>query len=121
MWWHAGTGRFTTFVRDNYPYATLTVSDLSPFYLEKAREELMYWEAPNRSTSRRTGLLLQHLLWLDLFCFHVLQVPTTGVLCKFDSHRSLCHTSLFCTARQNRTYRFWWMEQILLLGPNSGN
>lgn len=56
----AGTGRFSAFMRDNYPYATLTVSELSPFYLEKAREELQYWEAPNTSTSRSTGELLRH-------------------------------------------------------------
>jgi ubiquinone/menaquinone biosynthesis C-methylase UbiE len=40
----AGTGRFATFFRDNYPRANLTVSDLSPFYLEKARENMAYWE-----------------------------------------------------------------------------
>lgn len=39
----AGTGRFATFVRDNFPQAEMTVSDLSPFYLEKARENDSYW------------------------------------------------------------------------------
>jgi ubiquinone/menaquinone biosynthesis C-methylase UbiE len=40
----AGTGRFATFFRDNYTHANLTVTDLSPFYLEKAKENMVYWE-----------------------------------------------------------------------------
>ena len=39
----AGTGRFATFVRDNFPDADITLADLSPFYLEKARENDQYW------------------------------------------------------------------------------
>merc|ERR1719235_1034716 len=39
----AGTGRFATFIRDNHPTAHMTVSDLSPFYLEAARENDEYW------------------------------------------------------------------------------
>jgi ubiquinone/menaquinone biosynthesis C-methylase UbiE len=39
----AGTGRFHTFIRDNYPRARSTVSDLSPFYLERARENMRAW------------------------------------------------------------------------------
>ena len=38
-----GTGRFATFVRDNFPAADVTCVDLSPFYLEKARENDDYW------------------------------------------------------------------------------
>ena len=38
-----GTGRFMTFVRDNLPEMDVTYSDLSPFYLEKARENNKYW------------------------------------------------------------------------------
>lgn len=38
-----GTGRFATFLRDNLPEAHVTVSDLSPYYLEKARENDRYW------------------------------------------------------------------------------
>lgn len=49
----AGTGRFATFMRDNYPYATFTVSDLSPFYLEKARENMQYWEQKNSSKASK--------------------------------------------------------------------
>ena len=40
----AGTGRLATFVRDNYPEAHLTVSDLSPFYLQQARETVAHWQ-----------------------------------------------------------------------------
>lgn len=39
-----GTGRVATFLRDNLPAsAELTAVDLSPFYLEKARENDAYW------------------------------------------------------------------------------
>eukprot|EP00746_Dinoflagellata_sp_MGD_P002428 gnl/MRDRNA2_/MRDRNA2_104721_c0_seq1.p1 gnl/MRDRNA2_/MRDRNA2_104721_c0~~gnl/MRDRNA2_/MRDRNA2_104721_c0_seq1.p1 ORF type:complete len:567 (-),score=100.23 gnl/MRDRNA2_/MRDRNA2_104721_c0_seq1:115-1815(-) len=38
-----GTGRFGTFIRDNHPTAELTLVDLSPFYLEAARENDEYW------------------------------------------------------------------------------
>eukprot|EP00747_Dinoflagellata_sp_TGD_P033124 gnl/TRDRNA2_/TRDRNA2_136405_c0_seq1.p1 gnl/TRDRNA2_/TRDRNA2_136405_c0~~gnl/TRDRNA2_/TRDRNA2_136405_c0_seq1.p1 ORF type:complete len:569 (-),score=98.26 gnl/TRDRNA2_/TRDRNA2_136405_c0_seq1:100-1806(-) len=38
-----GTGRFATFMRDNHPDAQLTLVDLSPFYLEAARENDDYW------------------------------------------------------------------------------
>lgn len=40
----AGTGRFATFTRDNWPEADYVISDLSPFYLQKARENMSYWE-----------------------------------------------------------------------------
>jgi len=38
-----GTGRFATFTRDNFPKADMTLTDLSPFYLEKARQHDQYW------------------------------------------------------------------------------
>lgn len=40
-----GTGRFATFTRDNFPQAHLTLTDLSPFYLEKARANEAYWRS----------------------------------------------------------------------------
>lgn len=46
----SGTGRFATFLKDNYPSLNLTVSDLSPFYLAEARKNMDYWKrmrAPN--------------------------------------------------------------------------
>lgn len=39
-----GTGRFATFVKDNYPTIDLTLTDLSPFYLQEARANLAYWK-----------------------------------------------------------------------------
>ena len=38
-----GTGRFATFVRDNLPSCEMTAVDLSPFYLDAARENDAYW------------------------------------------------------------------------------
>lgn len=40
-----GTGRVNTFIRDNWPTMSMTVSDLSPFYLEEARKNNQYWES----------------------------------------------------------------------------
>ena len=53
----AGTGRFATFVRDNYPHATLTVSDLSPFYLQEAHNSMRYWEQQTPLRARQ-GVLV---------------------------------------------------------------
>ncbi|GAB4819943.1 hypothetical protein N2152v2_006989 [Parachlorella kessleri] len=39
-----GTGRFATFVKDNYPTMDLTLLDLSPFYLAEARNNMAYWK-----------------------------------------------------------------------------
>ena len=38
-----GTGRFATFTRDNFRSTLVTLTDLSPFYLEKARRNDAYW------------------------------------------------------------------------------
>ena len=38
-----GTGRLSTFVRDTFPAAKVTLTDLSPFYLEKAKANDDYW------------------------------------------------------------------------------
>jgi ubiquinone/menaquinone biosynthesis C-methylase UbiE len=38
-----GTGRFATFTRDNFRSTNVTLTDLSPFYLEKARRNDEYW------------------------------------------------------------------------------
>lgn len=56
----AGTGRLATFVHDNFPMAKLTVSDLSPFYLEKARDWMEHWQSTkgaNTSNSRPVSFL----------------------------------------------------------------
>lgn len=38
-----GTGRFATFTRDNFRSTNVTMVDLSPFYMEKARRNDEYW------------------------------------------------------------------------------
>ena len=43
-----GTGRFLSFVKDNYPRLPVTALDLSPAYVEQARETLKPWR---RSTA----------------------------------------------------------------------
>ncbi len=43
----AGTGRFHTFIKDNYPSMRTTCSDLSPYYLAEARENVEYFDEYN--------------------------------------------------------------------------
>ena len=38
-----GTGRFLTFVKDNYPRLAVTALDVSPYYLDEARRNLLPW------------------------------------------------------------------------------
>ncbi|KAL0033417.1 hypothetical protein WJX77_008683 [Trebouxia sp. C0004] len=38
-----GTGRFATFVKDNYPRMSYTALDLSPYYLYEARTNIKQW------------------------------------------------------------------------------
>ncbi|DBB02563.1 TPA: hypothetical protein ACH3X3_011548 [Trebouxia sp. C0006] len=38
-----GTGRFATFVKDNYPHMDYTALDLSPYYLYEARSNIKEW------------------------------------------------------------------------------
>ncbi len=38
-----GTGRFLTFVKDNYPRLAVTALDVSPYYLDEARGNLKHW------------------------------------------------------------------------------
>ena len=49
-----GTGRFLTFVRDNYPKMDVTGLDLSPFYLAEARDNAEYWEKLRRGGETAT-------------------------------------------------------------------
>lgn len=39
-----GTGRFHTFLKDNFPRMQTIASDLSPFYLDAARKNVAYWK-----------------------------------------------------------------------------
>lgn len=51
-----GTGRVMTFVRDNLPLdAEYTALDLSPFYLEKARDNDDYWRKWRLQEEQRQG------------------------------------------------------------------
>lgn len=52
-----GTGRFGTYLRDNYPKIDLTLSDASPFYLQQARENMRYYEkfSPMTRAKARRG------------------------------------------------------------------
>ena len=57
-----GTGRFLTFVRDNYPEMDVTGLDLSPFYLAEARKNGAYWEKlRRRKQSSPAGLVTETL------------------------------------------------------------
>jgi ubiquinone/menaquinone biosynthesis C-methylase UbiE len=38
-----GTGRFLTFIKDNYPRLAVTAVDVSPYYLDEARGNLKHW------------------------------------------------------------------------------
>ena len=50
-----GTGRFGTFIRDNYPTSQLTSVDLSPFYLDAARKNDAYWRSMRASSIGSAG------------------------------------------------------------------
>lgn len=54
-----GTGRFATFIKDNYPDMEMTCLDLSPFYLAKARENLKYWRSKRAPGSLDTDTFIQ--------------------------------------------------------------
>lgn len=49
-----GTGRFATFLRDNFAHIDLTLTDASPFYLEKARKNMRYYEMFSPMTRARS-------------------------------------------------------------------
>lgn len=51
-----GTGRFATFVKDTYPTLDLTLTDLSPFYLEEARGNMKYWKQMRAPTLSLAGV-----------------------------------------------------------------
>lgn len=51
-----GTGRFATFVKDNYPTLDLTLTDLSPFYLQEARNNIKYWKRMRAASLSLSGV-----------------------------------------------------------------
>lgn len=48
-----GTGRLATFTRDEFPTSQMTLVDLSPFYLAKARDNIRYWQDYRGSTAMK--------------------------------------------------------------------
>ena len=57
-----GTGRFHTFLKDNFPTLQTTALDLSPYYLEEARRNEKRWRAarPQRAASSPPTSYLHH-------------------------------------------------------------
>mmetsp|Transcript_23235 Transcript_23235/g.52386 ORF Transcript_23235/g.52386 Transcript_23235/m.52386 type:complete len:560 (+) Transcript_23235:103-1782(+) len=52
-----GTGRLATFARDNFPAMEVALVDLSPYYLEEARQNHEYWEkARGASLTEELGI-----------------------------------------------------------------
>ncbi len=47
-----GTGRVATLVLDNFRHDDYTINDLSPFYRQKVRENVRYWQI-FRGTNRK--------------------------------------------------------------------
>lgn len=56
-----GTGRQNTFIRDNYPKTSMTACDLSPYYVQEARENAKRWEAFHKRESRGSAAGPLHL------------------------------------------------------------
>ncbi|KAI8475763.1 MAG: S-adenosyl-L-methionine-dependent methyltransferase [Monoraphidium minutum] len=50
-----GTGRFHTFIKDNYPAMQTICSDLSPFYLDAARNNVAYWKRARQAATQLGG------------------------------------------------------------------
>ncbi|EIE27631.1 S-adenosyl-L-methionine-dependent methyltransferase [Coccomyxa subellipsoidea C-169] len=60
----SGTGRFATFLKDNYPRMDVTLADLSPYYLQEARKNMRYWadmRAPGQALGGADGAGVSYL------------------------------------------------------------
>ncbi|KAL3130821.1 hypothetical protein ABBQ38_000156 [Trebouxia sp. C0009 RCD-2024] len=51
-----GTGRFATFVKDNYPRMDYTALDLSPYYLYEARNNIKNWHRLRQPNLKMGGV-----------------------------------------------------------------
>ncbi|KAK9815790.1 hypothetical protein WJX72_009506 [[Myrmecia] bisecta] len=51
-----GTGRFATFLKDNWPQMELTALDLSPYYLQEARNNMRHWHTRRAADLQMGGL-----------------------------------------------------------------
>ena len=70
-----GTGRFLTFVKDNYPRLPVTALDLSEAYLEEARDQLARWRGIDfrQAPAEATGLAeASHDIATCIYLFHEL-------------------------------------------------
>jgi len=70
-----GTGRFLTFLKDNYPRLAITALDLSPAYLAKARADLKPWRGITfvEAAAEASGLPDEsHDLATCIYLFHEL-------------------------------------------------
>ena len=64
-----GTGRFMTFIRDNLPLnSECTAVDLSPYYLDAARDNDAYWRKMRLQDERLIGRLDPHALAFRPIC-----------------------------------------------------
>lgn len=86
-----GTGRFLTFVKDNFPRLSVTALDLSPDYLDQARANLRPWRGVDfvRAAAEATGLPEEsHDLATCVYLFHELP-PRVRPLVAFEIARLL--------------------------------
>ncbi len=70
-----GTGRLLSFVKDNYPRLPVTALDMSPAYIEEAREQLAAWRGIDFVTApaEASGLAdASHDVATCVFLFHEL-------------------------------------------------
>jgi ubiquinone/menaquinone biosynthesis C-methylase UbiE len=80
-----GTGRFLTFLKDNYPRLEVTALDLSPAYLAKAREALRPWRGIEFLTApaEASGLADEsYELATCIFLFHELPRPVRSAVAR---------------------------------------
>jgi len=61
----SGTGRFHTFVKDNLPAAQTVCSDLSPYYLAAARENLEYFAEFDAAVNVNPGRAIAPTLFVQ--------------------------------------------------------
>jgi hypothetical protein len=81
-----GTGRFHTFIKDNYPAMATIASDLSPFYLQEARRSVEYWAAMRGQQRQQAGAQLTLTWKCRCFAFVPLSVCMCGEGCGVMQH-----------------------------------
>jgi ubiquinone/menaquinone biosynthesis C-methylase UbiE len=78
-----GTGRFLSFVKDNYPRLPVTGLDLSPHYLETARHTLRHWRGVELIHARAEASGLPDAAFdfaTCIFLFHELPGPVRAAV-----------------------------------------